>query len=161
MQVQMCRTTQRVTVCLVAVAAVALWLSGVEPCDVGIYADSPWWHRFTYQFAHKNAVHLCMNCYCLYIGMRRFNISLPTLLLCYLVSATSPVLSAVPTIGISGVVYALFGYINNLVARKWYFAMWIAVYIGVMALFGTNAVVHIYCYVVGLLIGYGRKRFGH
>lgn len=142
------------TVIVFVMLCVAVLLSRIEAKQLGLYAGCPWWHRISYQFAHANIIHLAMNAYCLWLCVTRFRLSLLTIGVCFLVACTAPSFSAVPTIGVSGLVYALFGYINNLVLRKWYFAMWIALYIAVTAFFATNALLHLYCYIGGLTIGY-------
>lgn len=57
-----------------------------------------------------------------------------------------------PTVGLSGVVYVLFGTISFEVARKRYFQFWMLFYISVGFIFpNTNAWLHLYCYLCGFL----------
>ena len=58
-----------------------------------------------------------------------------------------------PTVGLSGLVFALFGSISFEVLRKRYYQLWMLFYLVAGFLFpGINAVLHLWCYVLGLIM---------
>ena len=78
----------------------------------------------------------------------------------YLIAVTIPVDTLAPflpfdnpTVGLSGVVYVLFGSISFDVLRKRYYQCWMLFYITVGFLIpNTNAWLHLYCYLCGLIV---------
>ena len=78
----------------------------------------------------------------------------------YVIAVTVPVDTlgsfiniASPTVGLSAVVFVLFGSISFEVVRKWYYQGWMLLYLVVGFLFpNTNAWLHLYCYLAGLLV---------
>ena len=57
-----------------------------------------------------------------------------------------------PTVGLSGVVYVLFGSISFEVLRRVYFQCWMLFYIAIGFLMpNTNAWLHLYCYLCGFM----------
>lgn len=58
-----------------------------------------------------------------------------------------------PTVGLSGVVYVLFGSISFEVLRKRYYQCWMLFYIGIgFFMPNTNAWLHLYCYLCGFVV---------
>ncbi len=63
-------------------------------------------------------------------------------------------LSDIPTVGLSCAIYTLIGSFSFQVKRKIWFQSVMAAYIGIGFLFpSVNAVIHIYGYLAGLLVG--------
>ena len=144
---------EKIEIVLFACICFVLMLLDVDAHTIGIFDGCQWWQRLTYQFFHVSVFHLAVNIYVMWLCVTRFSLSNTIIACCYIASALVPTYTAVPTIGASGIVYALLGVINTMVVEKWRYAAWIAVYIGIFWLFNTNAVLHLTCYVYGLILG--------
>lgn len=132
------------------VCAVMLML-GIDAMLVGIYDGCRWYQHLTYQFFHANIFHLAINLYVMWLCVTRFKLSQRQMLMCFIISALTPATLSMPTIGASGIVYAMLGIINTMVAKKLRYAMWIAVYIAISALFNCNWSIHLCCYALGFM----------
>lgn len=132
------------------ICAVMLLL-GIDAHSVGVYDGCRWYQHLTYQFFHANIFHLAANLYVMWLCATRLKLSQRQMLLCLAISAMTPATSLMPTIGASGIVYAMLGIINTMVVEKLRFAMWIAVYIAISALFNCNWSIHLYCYALGFM----------
>lgn len=122
---------------------------------VGIYAGCRLSCRFLYPFYHANLLHVALNAWCLLSIIFMYDISLFRLTLAYIIAVSIPsfFLSDIPTVGLSGVIYALFGSISLEVQRKVYYQLWMLAYIILGFLFpNTNGWVHLYCYTAGVII---------
>lgn len=147
-----------------AAVAVALLVVALSPFriagwgEVGIYAHCPMSARLLYPFFHAGVLHAALNAWCLLSLAFLYKVTCKRILVAYTMAVTVPVdtLSAFlpfdnPTVGLSGVVYVLFGSISFEVARKRYFQLWMLSYITVgFILPNTNAWLHLYCYLCGL-----------
>ena len=126
--------------------------------SVGIYAHAPWSARLLYPFFHSGVLHAVLNGWCLLSLVFFYGMTWKRLLVAYLIAITVPVdtLGSFlpfdnPTVGLSGVVYVLFGSISFEVLRKRYYQCWMLFYIGIGFLMpNTNAWLHLYCYLCGL-----------
>ncbi len=134
--------------------AIVLLLSIFGHQDMGLFAGCSIWQRASYPLFHQNIFHAMVNLLafhqCIrYVPCRWF------LLVFYAVAVSYPFATAVPVVGLSGVVYAYMGYIAPHVQKKVRYNVTILIYI-VIGLFLPNIAigVHIYCYVLGLLWGY-------
>ncbi len=119
---------------------------------VGIYTGCGLGCRMLYPFYHANVLHATLNAWCLLSVIFIYDISLWRFFLSYIIAVTIPsfCLSGIPTVGLSGVVFALFGSISFEVQRKAYYQLWMLAYLVAGFLFpNTNALVHLYCYMVG------------
>lgn len=121
----------------------------------GIYAGCRLSCRFLYPFYHANLLHVALNVWCFLSVIFMYDISLFRLTLAYIIAISIPsfCLSDIPTVGLSGVVYALFGSISFEVQRKVYYQLWMFAYIilGFLS-HNTNGWVHLYCYTAGVII---------
>ncbi len=156
------RKIEKVTCLVIGLAVVCL--SFCKPDDwhsVGIFPNCDLVNRLVYSFFHANILHATLNVWCLLSLVFIYDITIWRILLAYAVAITVPIgtmsnaidCAMLPTVGISGVVYFLFGSISFEVLRKWYFQMWMLVYIGIGFLStNTNAWLHLYCYIVGVTI---------
>lgn len=120
--------------------------------DFGIYRGCNLSCRLLYPFFHVNLLHAALNAWCLLSVVFIYNTSFWKLLFSYIVAVTIPpvCLSNIPTIGLSGVVFALFGSISFEVQRKAYYQLWMLAYLVTGFFFpNTNALVHLYCYLAG------------
>lgn len=145
-----------------------IYLLDVDASNVGLYAGAPWHHRLLYHFAHASFLHALMNIWCLLCVVFKFDVSLWTLLTAFAVATLFPIDTlhsifpnncfSIPTIGLSGVCYALMGYIAFMVQRKVYYHSWLAFYIAIGFIIpNVNGWIHLYCYIVGLAVGYLNK----
>ena len=119
---------------------------------VGIYTGCGLGCRMLYPFYHANVLHAILNAWCLLSVIFIYDISLWRFFLSYIIAVTIPsfCLSGIPTVGLSGVVFALFGSISFEVQRKAYYQLWMLAYLVAGFLFpNTNALVHLYCYMAG------------
>ena len=144
----------KIEIVLFAIVCIAVLLLPTDPLSIGIYTDCRWWQHLTYQFAHANIFHLAVNIYVMYFCITRFNLSQSQILSCFIISAILPALSHIPTIGASGIVYAMLGIINTMVVEKAKFAAWIALYITISYFFNNNWCIHLCCYLLGFLSNY-------
>lgn len=139
---------------LVSVIVLILSLQTIDDWEtVGAYVGCGLNCRISYPFYHANLVHAILNGWCLLSVVFIYDISLWRLVLSYIVAVTIPTLclSDIPTVGLSGVVYFLFGTISFEVQRKLYYQLWMLFYIFLGFIFpNTNALVHLYCYLVGV-----------
>lgn len=143
----------KVSALILAILVLCLALQGVKDWyAVGIYTGCGLCCRLSYPFCHVGIVHALLNAWCLLSVVFIYDISLSRLCLAYIISVFIPsiCLSATPTVGLSGVVFALFGSISFEVERKAYYQLWMLAYLVAGFLFpNTNALVHLYCYMAG------------
>lgn len=133
----------------------SLSLCGV--CDAashsyGITARANLIQRFTYSLLHANLLHLLMNLWCFVAAVYLYRLSLLHILGAYIIAVAIPpcCLTAIPTVGLSGVCFALFGLASFRVESPWRFHRWAACYIiaGIL-LPGINGFAHLYAYIAG------------
>lgn len=158
----------KITTLALSAVILFIYLLGVDASNVGLYAGAPWYHRLLYHFAHASFLHALLNIWCLLCVVFKFDISIWVLIASLGIAASFPIDSlcnlhpsecfTIPTIGLSGVCYALMGYVAFMVERKVYYHSWLAFYIAIGFLIpNVNGWVHLYCYIVGLIIGYLNK----
>lgn len=155
------RKKEKVTSLLLAVIVIALSLLKLSDLhEVGIYAGGSWVGRVLYPFFHSGIIHATLNAWCLISLVFIYNIRLQRLILAYIVAVTFPIdtlsqvlpISALPTVGLSGIVFFLFGSISLEVRRKLYYQAWMVFYLIVGFVFPyTNSWLHLYCYLCGIL----------
>lgn len=156
-----CKKVEKITSLIVSLVVTCLSFVNVQNWTaVGIYAGCGLANRMIYPFFHANFLHAVLNAWCLLSVVFVYEVSIGRLILSYIVAATIPVTRlssllsgalAAPTVGLSGMVFFLFGSISFEVLRKWYYQLWMLSYIAVGFLFpNTNAWLHLYCYIVGL-----------
>ena len=109
----------------------------------------------SYPFYHVGIVHALLNAWCLLSVVFIYDISMLRLCLAYIIAVFIPFicLSDTPTVGLSGLVFALFGSISFEVGRKVYYQLWMIAYLIIGFVFpNTNAWVHLYCYLAGCAV---------
>lgn len=112
--------------------------------------------RLCYHFFHANIFHAFCNVWCLLALVFYYNVDGLELLLSYAIATTVPsvALSTQPTVGASGICFALMGIVFYKVARKRYYLAWIIPVIAVgFFIPRMAATVHLYCFLVGLIVG--------
>lgn len=138
---------------LVSILVFSLSLSGMTDWHaVGVYTGCGLGCRMLYPFYHANLLHATLNAWCLLSVIFIYDISQWRFALAYIIAVTIPsfCLSGIPTVGLSGVVFTLFGSISFEVHRKAYYQLWMLAYLVAGFLFpNTNALIHLYCYMAG------------
>jgi membrane associated rhomboid family serine protease len=135
---------------------------GTDASCWGYSTTSEWWKRFTYMFFHGNLFHLAMNCFGLWAFVsvieKETVFSQTFILLSSLVIGVLGTFGSeypIPTIGISGAVFALLG------MRVYYYRerMWVICVLGVMMaqiiypfFSSVNTKVHCLCVVYGIAL---------
>lgn len=155
------RKKEKITALLLALVIMILSLLHLTNWHtVGIYVGCSWVGRCLYPFFHSGIIHATLNAWCLVCLFFIYNIRLQRLILAYIVAITFPIdtlslvlpISKLPTIGLSGVIFFLFGSISFEVGRKLYYQAWMIFYLAVGFVFPyTNAWLHLYCYLSGFL----------
>ena len=155
------RKTEKTTSLIISCLIVAISIIKVNDWHyVGIYAGCPMLCRIIYPFFHANCIHALLNVWCFLSVVFIYNTKIWKLFFSYLIGASIPIDTLnrwipfnSPTVGLSGVIYALFGMISFDVARKLYYQCWMAFYIVCGFFFpNTNAWLHLYCYAFGFLV---------
>lgn len=128
--------------------------------EVGIAQGAGLIQRLTYHFFHANISHIAMNVWTFLSLLFLFDISIKKLTMAYIISCTFPVdtiatlatsYPKLPTVGLSGVIYALLGIVSYDVAKpKEYQASIILSLILGFMFPKINGWIHLYCYVAGL-----------
>lgn len=158
--------TAKITSLVISAVVVIVYILAETISNIGMYSGAPCINRVLYHFVHASFLHAALNAWCLLSVVFLYDVSAKTLIVAFVIASFFPVntLSEVlpnseclymPTVGLSGVCYALMGYIAFMVKRKLYYHTWLSIYIGVGFLFpNVNGWLHLYCYIVGLIVGY-------
>lgn len=127
--------------------------------------------RLTYHFFHANLIHSSLNAWCLLSLAFIYDITAWELLIAYAVASSYPIdtlysisyqlsiinyhIPDLPTVGLSGICFALIGQVQYRVQRKLYYSTCVCAMIALGFFFpNANALLHLYCYVVGLMVGF-------
>lgn len=124
--------------------------------DISHYALSPLnspLGNLSYHFFHVNVFHAITNVWCLLGIVFFYKVRVRDFIIAFAVAASIPTqLCIAPSVGLSGMLYALMGLIMPQVSRKIYFISWFAVWNILALIIGGSAVeVHTYCFAVALL----------
>lgn len=142
----------------------------------GICKGSPLLQRLTYHFFHANIIHASINAWCILTLAFIYHTTITELFLAYAIAATYPIdaissaccsiIPTTPTVGMSAICFALMGQTFYRVRHKWYYTACVFAIIAngfmlpqIAHALGTtiaqpNYIIHIYCYVVGLMVGF-------
>ena len=159
------RKKTKIAALLLSLVMFALLFADVSPYDVGIYshiqphshlACQAYWAHFTYHFFHANALHLFLNLWCFLSCVFLADISAGKLIAAYLVACEAPALSPVPTVGFSGLCFALLGFVMWQSRNKLEYNAYVL--LGIVLPFITvphavNNFLHLYCYGVAAILG--------
>ena len=136
--------------------------------NVGIYEGCRWVNHLTFHFFHAGFIHALMNVWCLLSVVFLYDITLTRFFLMFIVAMSYPInLMAesgfncqTPTVGLSGIIFALFGSLSFEVKRKLYYQGWMAFYIIIGFLnASSNPWIHVYCYTIGFAIAFINKPY--
>ena len=142
----------------------------------GICKGSPLLPRLVYHFFHANIIHAALNAWCLLTLAFIYQTSITELLIAYAIAATYPIDTLasvfsgfptdVPTVGLSAICFALMGQTFFRVRHKLYYSTCVCAMIASGFILpplchacgydiaSPNNLIHIYCYVVGLMVGF-------
>lgn len=160
------RKYEKITALLISILVVVLSFFNWNWKIVGIYAGCGLTGRMLYHFFHVNVLHALLNAWCLLSIVFIYNVRFIRMFTAYVIASTIPINAingiiggmSVPTVGLSGIVFVLFGMLSFDVLRKWYYQAWMLFYIIIGFIYpNTNAWLHLYCYICGLLIAFLNK----
>lgn len=152
---------EKIAAISIAVFVIALSMARVADWhSVGIYDHCPIWNRLAYPFFHAGLIHALLNAWCFLSLVFLHGVSWRRMLLAYAIAVSFPVDTItslfplpLPSVGLSGVIYALFGSISFEVRDKRSFQCWMLFYVAVGFFFpGVSATLHLYCYLCGIAI---------
>lgn len=144
----------KVEIVVFAMVCIVALFASANPYVIGVYNGCQWYQHLTYQFFHASVFHFGANIYVMWVCADRFNLKQWQLLVCLVISMLTPPIHTMPTIGASGIVYAMLGMINTMVLKKLRFASWIALYITISAFFNCNWILHLFCFILGFTANY-------
>lgn len=149
------RKKTKIASLLLIVLMIILMFAPVSLYDVGVYRHCPIINRLTYNFFHANGVHLALNAWCFLSCIFLADVPASVLIASFIIACTVPVYSDIPTIGLSGVCFALLGFIMLKVKNKVNYNIYIAISIilPTVLLDSVNNLVHAYCYIVAVIVG--------
>jgi len=112
--------------------------------------------RMLYHFFHANFLHALCNVWCLLALVFYYHIRWPEFALAWAVAALVPAFCiTAPTVGLSGICFALMGIVFPRVARKGLYLSWMAGFLALGFLFpAVAAVLHLWCFAIGCAVGY-------
>lgn len=127
---------------------------------IGFYAEGGLTGRLVYPFFHVGFLHLFFNWYTLLAIAFSFPIRISRFVVAYVVAISFPIATAVklfpqlhtPTVGLSGMIYFLYGSLLFMVANKKTFLSYAGIYIAFgFWLVGGNAPLHLYTFIMGIV----------
>lgn len=108
-----------------------------------------------YHFFHANFFHALCNVWCLLALAFYYDIEDWELLLAWLIACSVPsvAMASQPTVGASGVCFALMGIVFYKVARKRYYLSWIIPIVAIgFFIPAMAATLHLYCFTLGITV---------
>ena len=133
--------------------------------EIGFATTFPWWTHLTYSFQHASILHLIVNTlvfintFRVMEGFMSWKKLLPVIYICA-VAASFVAVKDVPTVGASGMVYALFGMMSVIVAynkstRKQKLPFFCSIGIMLLVSFlnsNSNFMVHLVSFCAGAIV---------
>lgn len=150
------RKKTKIAALLLSLAMAVLAFVPVSPEDVGVYVGSHVWGRFTYHFFHAGFIHLMLNLWCFLSCVFLADVSAGALAAAFVIACSVPALSPVPTVGLSGVCYAMLGFIMLRSPGKLRYNIYIAISLilpTVLLPGSVNNFIHAYCYITAVAVG--------
>lgn len=147
---------------------ILIYIFGVAIEEHGISVGASFMQRISFHFFHASILHVLLNVWVFLSVMFLFDLSLLSLVTAYVIGSLFPCdtlyewfsldVLLLPTVGLSGVCYALLGRASFMVQRKWYYQAWMWFYLGIGFLFpNVNGWIHLYCYLAGMGVGLLKK----
>lgn len=140
---------------ILVILLIALFFSP-DYYSVGLHTLSPWQTRFVYQFIHASFIHALLNSWCLAALVFILPVSLWKMILAYIIAVLAPsyVISSTPTVGLSVILFALFGLLTPVIPSWKRWLMWCVANIAVgFVIPCVNGAIHAYAFIIGLIIG--------
>ena len=157
------RKEAKIAALLVVGLSLILCFLDVPLEKVGICRNGSFYTRMTYHFFHASLLHWFANAWCLLSLFFIYEMSLRHMLSAYIIASIVPMCLfpssfSVPTVGLSGICFALMGRVALYVDKKLYYQAWLLFYLAVGFLFpGSNGWLHLYCYAAGMFVGFINK----
>lgn len=130
--------------------------------ELGYTNNSGWLSHFTYMFQHSNIIHLLLNSFSflvVWIALQRFVKQvyiLPVFIIAFAASFLPYASYVEPTVGVSGVVYAMMGMFVLYLKNKGLVIFLLSVLITLIVSYfvpNSNFFLHLYCLVGGVVYG--------
>lgn len=131
---------------------VAIVVLSIVPVRIGAAAGATMTERLAHPFCHANIFHAAANAWCLVSIAHAYRVTVWELLAAYAIAVSVPsfVLSATPTMGLSGACFALIGMMLRKVARRMYYNAFALAFVAIGFLVpAVNAFLHLWCLAVG------------
>ena len=127
--------------------------------DYGVYSGCPVTVRVLYHFFHGGWLHLAVNSFVFLQLVFLCDFSLTGIILAWAISSSVPVMWDTPTVGLSGMIYAMFGMATWNARAPMAFVMCIGVYMAIgLSNPSSNVCLHLFSYIAGLIVGILLKR---
>lgn len=150
------RKKTKIAALLLSFTLFLLLLLPVSPQDVGIYQGCGVTNRLTYHFFHANILHLVLNVWCFLSCVFLADASLSVIVTSFIIACTVPVFTPVPTVGFSGICFAILGFIMWQAKNKFSYNISIISCIALPLMLlphAVNSLLHAYCYTTAVIIG--------
>lgn len=133
--------------------AISLLCIGGCFLHVGFYEGCPWWYRIGYSFCHANVFHLGVNL--LVLWSIRNRIAAAESLTVAAIGSLLPMYVGEPTMGLSGFLFAAFGWMWGKTGMwKEAFKRALPVIGCTMIVPNVNGLLHLYCFTLGCFISF-------
>lgn len=142
---------------MLAVTVIGIACTPLTIEQYGIYRHADIIARSVYPFLHVNFLHALCNAWCLLSIVFCYNATLGQMMTAYGVAITVPsgLLCDTPTVGMSGLCFALMGVVMQRVRRKRLLHLWVLAFIAMGLLFpNVNVQLHLYCFYLGIVLGF-------
>ena len=137
--------------------------------ELGYTDTSEWYTHITYMFQHSTLIHLCVNLFSfmvMWLYLQRYMKQLyimPVFIIAFVASFLPYTSFIVPTVGVSGAIYAMMGMLMPFIYKNKNFYIYIlSILIVLVVSFinpNINFFIHLYCLVLGIAYGYLKKLF--
>lgn len=161
------KNVSKITAIFLAIIIIVVSLFSISDWKiVGIYEGCDIANRFIYPFFHINIFHALINAWALLSIVFLYRAGLWRLIVSYLLSTTIPInlfatlgiSASTPTVGLSGMIFLLLGSYTFEVQRKLYYQSWMVMSLAIGFLIpNSNVWVHIYCYLLGVIVSFFNK----
>lgn len=146
------KNTARTLALIIAAVVLILHCLDIPLDEVGLSSDAPCYTALTYSFFHVSFLHAALNAWCLLSLVFGYGVSLNKMLIAYIIAILCPATSDIPTVGLSGVCFALIGMVS--VGRNYIFLLFVAAILALGFFFPqSNGWLHLLCYLAGLIVG--------
>lgn len=138
---------------LLCIACLPLSFGLIPPQSVALSPSAPLWHHLTYHFIHAGPLHWLCNSAALLSIAFHFRLTWRNLLTAFCVCSLLPPCSPIPVVGLSAIVYYLFGRCALATARPGRFASLVLLSIACGLLLPRVAAgMHLAAFIAGLLL---------